>query len=150
MREAYSRLSILLEERGLTIEALASRLRADHDLASTATLRQLADPDRPLAALDLRVAEAICAALAIELGDLVIFLEPLRARLHLLPEGLRERLNELMDRHSEKSLRGAELAELQRLVAAVEENDLYNAQRLVEHRQRLRAGRTTREADAAD
>jgi DNA-binding Xre family transcriptional regulator len=150
MREAYSRLSVLLEERGLSVDDLASRLRTACDLASSATLRQLADPDRPLSALDLRVAGAICHSLAIELNDLIAFLEPLRPQLQLLSVGQQARLDDLMDRHSEKNLHGKELAELQRLVAEVEQNDLYNAQRLVEHRARLRAGRTARESDAAD
>src|SRR5207245_1606331 len=75
MQEAYSRLQYLLEERGLTRAELQRRIADRERTLNVKTLYRLADPDRPLERIDLRTAGAVCRALGVTLGDLVVFAE---------------------------------------------------------------------------
>ncbi len=142
MREAYSRLSFLLDERGMTRADLQRRLRVQGDSVDAKALNRLANPDRPIKQVDTRIVDAICRALGIELGDLLAFTEPLAMQLKKLPDDKQRRLDELMDRHTEEELRGRDLAELQQLVDEVGRIGIFNAERMLEHRQQVREARS--------
>ena len=150
MREAYSRLSFLLEERGLTRADLQRRLRTQGDSVDAKALNRLADPDRPIRQVDTRIVDAICRALDIELGDLLAFTEPLTMQLKKLPDDRQRRLDELIDRHSEEELRGRELAERQHLVDEVGRIGIFNAERMLEHRRQVQEAVAARRHTAAD
>lgn len=150
LREAYSRLPFLLEERGLTADELRARLAEEGERVGPQTLTRLLDSDRPVRSLELRAADALCRVLDSELSELLAFITPLTAHLRRLPRGKQRRLDALMARHTEEGLTGADLAELTRLVDAVDEIGLFNTQRLVEHRARVRAGGEARGHSAAD
>lgn len=148
MYEAYSRLRFLLEERSLSTPELHRRLQAQDERVNTKTLYRLADPDRPLDRVDLRVVGAICRIMGVGLGDLIVFAEPAGAALQTLPEPRQRRLDELMDRHNDGGLDDDQLEELRGLVAEAEEIARSNARRLAEHRHRLRRASAGRQAAA--
>src|SRR4051812_12958778 len=58
MMEAYSGLKFLLEERSLTPAELQRRIAAGGQPLPLKALHRLADPDRPLERLDMRVVGA--------------------------------------------------------------------------------------------
>lgn len=149
-RELYSGLAFLLEGRGLTPADLLGRIRALGEAVDARTLQRLLDPDRPIRQVDSRVAELVCRALGVELGDFLVFAAPLAARLTTLPPAERRRLDALLNRHGEVELRGRDLLELRRLVDAEGEIGLQNARRMLEHRERVREGVATRRHSAAD
>ena len=150
MRAAYSRLAFLLEERGLTPAELRQRVEAQGDAVDVKTLNRLADPDRPIKHVETRIADAICRALEVEVGDLLVFTEPLAPTLQTLPAAEQRRLDELMERHSEGRLDARGQEELQSLVEEVGRIGLANAQRLVEHRRRVRDAAERHRHTAAD
>jgi DNA-binding Xre family transcriptional regulator len=104
--EAYSRLSLLLEERGMTQADLRQRVATEERPPGLRSLARLADPDRPLERIDLRVAGAVCRALGIGLGDLIAFAEPGSGSMRTLPAEEQRRLDELMERHGEGAVIG--------------------------------------------
>ena len=138
MVEAYSRLKFLLEERSLSRAELRRRVTAQERAFNVKTLYRLADPDRPIERVDLRIVGAICRLLGVGLGDLIVFAEPARTALRTLPESKQQRLDALMERHNEGRLAATELEELRALVEEAEEIARSNARRLAEHRRRLR------------
>ncbi len=138
MPAAYSRLRFLLEERGLTRAELRRRMAASRPALNGAALSRLLNPDRLLAPEDIEVAGFICHALGVELDDLVVFVEPSPALLQTLPKRQQQRLNELMDRHNEGQLNDEELDALRTLVAEADAIARGNAERLVQHRRRLK------------
>ena len=95
------------------------------------------DPDRPLERINLRVVGAVCRALSIGLGDLIVFTDGHTPPVQALPEMEQRRLDELMERHGEGALSSGELEALQALVAKAESIARGNAQRLAEHRRWL-------------
>lgn len=101
MREAYSRLAFLLEERELTRAALWQRVREQGDSIDMKTLTRLAYPDRPVKLLDTRVADAICRALVIDMGDLLVFVDAAPFRLATLSAERQQRLDALLERNAE-------------------------------------------------
>lgn len=138
MLEAYSRLRFLLEQQSLTQAELQRRLAEQERAFNVKTLYRLADPDRPLERVDLRVVGAICRILGIGLGDLIVFAEPSGSALRSLPDDKQRRLDELMERHNDGQVTEDTLDELRALVAEAEEIARSNARRLAEHRRRLR------------
>jgi hypothetical protein len=114
------------------------------------TVYRLVDPDRPVRQVETRVADAVCRALDIEMGELLVFAEPLALVLQTLPEAKQRRLDELMGRHSEGELDVHEREELRRLVEETEQIGLTNAQRLIEHRRQVREASNGRRHPAAD
>ena len=150
MRDAYSRLSFILAERGLTIAALRERLRAQGDPLDGKTLARLADPDRPIKQVETRVADALCRALAIDLADLIAFAPPLAPRLRDLTPAQQARLEALLALHTEGQLPPGDLPELETLVAEADANELHNLRLLVAHRERLRAATADQRHSAAD
>lgn len=149
-RELYSGLRFLIEERGLTIADLARRVAAQGEPVDARTLRRLADPDRSLKLVDTRVLDAVCRALGIGIGDLLVFAPTLGADLRRLPEEQQRRLHALMDAHSEGELAPDQRLELEALVAEADDLDFTNARRLVEHRELVRASVRPRSHSAAD
>jgi DNA-binding Xre family transcriptional regulator len=150
MREAYSRLNFLLEERQLNPAELRRRIVTQGDAVDVKTIGRLLDPDRPIKLIETRVADAVCRALGIQIGDLLAFVEPLAPQLASLSAEKQRRLHELMDRHTEEELAGPERAELAALVVQQGEIGLLNAQRILAHRERVRERRSARQHSAAD
>lgn len=149
-REMYSGLRFLLEERGIAVIDLTRRVTALGEAIDARTLQRLADPDRPLRQIDARILDAICRALGIELGDLLVFASSVGEYLQRLPEERQHRLDTLMDAHSDGDLAPGELRELEALVAEADDLDFANARRLVEHRERIGARVRSRVHSAAD
>ncbi len=133
---AYSRLKFFLDERSLTRAEFRRRLATQDSTFNVKTLYRLADPDRPLERIDLRVVGAICRILDVNLGDLIVFAE--RTTVETLAEPKQRRLDELMERHNEGQLCNPELQELGSLVDEAEQVALSNARRLAQHRRRIR------------
>ena len=150
MREAFSRLSFLLEERGLTSADLVRQIRVQGDSVDPKTIQRLVDPDRPVRQVETRVADAICRALDIEMGELLVFAEPLAPALQTLPEAKQRRLDELMGRHAAGQLDPHDLEELRRLVEEAEQVSLAYARLLIEHRRQVREASNGRRHPAAD
>lgn len=149
-RELYSGLRFLIEDRGFTVAGLARRIAAVGEAVDARTLRRLADPDRPLKQIDTRVLDAVCRALGLDLGDFLVFAPTFEADLRRLPEGQQRRLEALLHRHAEGELPPGERRELERLVAEADDLDFANTRRLVEHRERVRAGVRSSAHSAAD
>ena len=126
----------------MTRSELRRRILALGDSNGPKTLARLADPDRPIRQVETRVADAICRALGTELGDLFVVADPLAAGLTKLSDEKQHRLDELMDRHGDEEVRGRELAELQQLVDEVGRIGIFNAERMLEHRQQVREAST--------
>jgi DNA-binding Xre family transcriptional regulator len=135
---AYSRLRFLLAERGLSQAELHRQVAGPADGVNIKTLHRLGNPDVPLRRVDLRVLAAICRALGVGLGDLIVLADSGQAIVERLPEAKQRRLDELMARHNDGALDQHELAELQSLVDEAEKMTLANARRLLEHRRQLR------------
>ncbi len=146
MLQAYSRLKFLLDERALTQAELQRRITAEERAPNVKTLYRLADPDRPLGRVDLRVVGAVCRVLGVGLGDLIVFAPPDRSTIQTLPEGEQRRLDELMDRHNKGELTSGELEQLRDLVTEAERIARSNARRLAEHRRQLRGPASTQRA----
>lgn len=147
---SYSRLAFLLQERGLTADELYRHVRDLHEPIDLRTIQRLADPDRPLRHVDMRIMDALCRALEVEIGELLVFAPALAVTLRRLPEDRLRRLSALMDAHADRELDPGELRELETLVAEADEIDFANAQRLVEHRDRVREAGQSRAPSAAD
>lgn len=150
VRELYSGLRFLLEERGWTVGDLAGRIRALGEAVDTRTLHRLGDPDRPLKQVDARVVSILCAALEVEVGALLVVLPPGSALLEYLPQRDQERLDDLLDRNREGELRDGEHGELGVLVERACQQSVRNAERLVAHRQHLRDAVLAHRQSAAD
>jgi DNA-binding Xre family transcriptional regulator len=149
-RELYSSLHFHLEEHHLTVVDLAQRIALTGETVDIRTLQRLADPDRPLRQIDTRVLDAVCRALGIEIGALLVFAPAPGPDLQRLPAERQQRLDQLMDAHTEGALSPGELRELEALVAEANDLDFANTQRLVEHREGLRARSRARVHSAAD
>lgn len=150
MREAYSRLAFLLEERELTRAALWQRVREQGDSIDMKTLTRLADSDRPVKLLDTRVADAICRALVIDMGDLLVFVDAAPLRLTTLSAERQQRLDALLERNAEGRIAPDEREELRALDDETGRLGLTNAQTLAEHRRRVRDAGAARRHTAAD
>ena len=138
MSVAYSRLKLLLDERSLSQADLRRRVAEEERAFNVKTLYRLADPDRPLERVDLRVVGAVCRALGVGIGDLIVFAEQDTTTLRELPESKQRRLDELMLGHNEGRLAGDELEELRALLSEAEGIARSNARRLAGHRRHLR------------
>ncbi len=149
-RELYSGLRFLIEERGITIADLARRVASQGEAVDVRTLRRLANPDRPLKLVDTRVLDAVCRALGVDIGELLVFVPTLGANLRHLPEARQRRLSALLDAHADGELAPDERRELETLVAEADDLDFANTGRLVEHRDLVRAGIRPRAHSAAD
>jgi len=149
-RELYSGLRFLIEERGLTVADLARRVAAQGETVDARTLRRLADPDRPLKLVDTRVLDAVCRALGIDIGELLVFAPILGDELRRLPDERLRRLDALLDAHAEGELAPDERPELEALVAEADDLDFANTRRLVEHRELVRASIRPHAHSAAD
>lgn len=150
MREAYSRLAFLLEERDLTRAGLWQRVREQGDSIDMKTLNRLADPDRPVKLLDTRVAGAVCRALGVDMSELLVFVDAPPPRLATLAADRQQRLDALLERNAEGQIAPEEYEELRALVEESSLLGLTNAQTLVEHRRRVRDAGTARRHTAAD
>ncbi|HEX5502196.1 MAG TPA: helix-turn-helix transcriptional regulator [Thermomicrobiales bacterium] len=150
MREAYSRLAFLLEERDSTRAALWQRVREQGDSIDMKTLNRLADPDRPVKLLDTRVAGAICRALGVDMSELLVFVDSPPPHLATLPTERQQRLDALLERNAEGRIATGEHEELRALVEETGRLSLTNAQTLTEHRRRVRDASASRRHTAAD
>lgn len=148
--ELYSGLRFLLDDRGLTVADLARHVMELGATVDVRTLQRLSDPDRPIKQVDARVVALICEALGVDLGGLLAVMPPHSARLDRLSDEAQDRLDDLLDRQREEQLRDGEFSELRSLVEHVGQQSVRNAQRLVEHRQRLRDAILSHQQSAAD
>jgi hypothetical protein len=146
----YSGLRFLLDERGLTAVALARRIAELGAAVDARTLQRLSDPDRPIKQVDARVVALLCDALHIEIGGLLAVMPPHSARLDQLSDEEQARLDDLLDQQRDGALRDGEFGELHALVERAGQQSVRNAQRLVEHRQRLRDAVLAHHQSAAD
>lgn len=137
MQEAFSRLKILLTERGMSAADLVRKIAQQGDRVNAKSVYRLADPEEPLEKVDMRVVSAVCQALSVSLGDILTFEEP--TIIEELGQTKQVRMDELMARHNadEKSLKPAELQELRQLIEEAEEIAKGNARRLANRRRRL-------------
>lgn len=137
MQEAFSRLKILLTERGMSAADLVRKIAQQGDRVNAKSVYRLADPEEPLEKVDMRVVSAVCQALSVALGDILTFEEP--TIIEEIGQAKQVRMDELMARHNadEKSLKPAELQELRQLIEEAEEIAKGNARRLANRRRRL-------------
>ena len=137
MQEAFSRLKILLTERGMSAADLVRKIALQGDRVNAKSVYRLADPEEPLEKVDMRVVGAVCQALSVGVGDILTFDEP--TIIEELAPGKQARMDALMAQHNsdEKSLTQAELKELRELIDVAEEIARGNARRLANRRRRL-------------
>lgn len=109
-----------------------------------------ADPDRPIERVDARVVGLLCDALQVAIGGLLAVMPPHSAELDHPSEAEQEQLDDLLDRQREGALRNGEYDELRALVGRASQQAARNAQRLVEHRRRLRDAVLAHRQSAAD
>jgi hypothetical protein len=136
MVQAFSLLKRVLNEQNLTVPELHRRLRQQGQRINLKSLYRLNNDRQPLQRLDLRVAGAICQAVALPLSELITFEAP-RKKLRRLTSEKQKRLDTLMAGSNEGRLTNAEKQELRALVREAEEIMLDNARRLAEQRQQL-------------
>jgi hypothetical protein len=148
--ELYSGLRFLLEERSLSLEALIHRIVGLGGSIDSRTLQRLADPGRPIKQVDARVVVLLCDALHVEIGGLLAVMPPNSAQLDWLSGEDQERLDDLLDRQHNGSLSASEHDELRMLVERAGQQSVRNAQRLAEHRRRLRNTILAHQQSAAD
>lgn len=134
---AWSTLRMLLAEKGLTVADLHERLKADFPV-NIKSLYRLTGPG-PVQKLDLKIVRAICAALKVEIGELIRFEKPKFELMRLDPASQAE-LDKLMDKNNEGRLTEEEQARFNALLEKVQRITLYNSKLLVDQK-RLRESR---------
>jgi hypothetical protein len=139
MLHAYSRLKRVLQEQNVTVAELHRRLREQGLRTNLKSLYRLSNAEQPLKRLDLRVAGAICEALALPLSELIAF-ETGKEKLRRLSAAKQKRLDQQMAKNNnDGTLTGTEQQELRALVQEAEEIMRHNARRLAQQRQPLAA-----------
>jgi Cro/C1-type HTH DNA-binding domain len=133
MVQAFSQLKRVLDERGMSVPELHSRLEKQGLSVNLKSLYRLVKEDQPLERLNLRVAGLICQVCGVPLSGLIAF-EIEDAQLRRLSAAKQLRLDELMDANNEGRLTPAQRKELQGLVRETEEISLHNARRLASRR----------------
>lgn len=134
---AWSTLRMLLAEKGLTVADLHEMLKADFPV-NIKSLYRLTGTG-PVQKLDLKIVRAICAALKVEIGELIRFEKPKFELMRLDPASQAE-LDELMDKNNEGRLTEEEQARFNALLEKVQRITLYNSKLLVDQK-RLRESR---------
>jgi DNA-binding Xre family transcriptional regulator len=94
---------------------------------------------RPVQKIDLEIVRAICAALKVEIGDLIRFEKPKFELMRLDPASQAE-LDELMDKSNEGRLTEEEQVRFNALLERVQRITLHNSKLLVDQK-RLRESR---------
>jgi hypothetical protein len=137
MHEAFSRLKVILDEKGLSAADVVRRIAEQGDRINPKSVYRLVDPEEPLEKVDMRVIGAVCQALSIGIGDVLTFDEP--TIIEEMPAASQARMDELMVRHKSGShpLSEPEIADLRRLVDEAEAVARGNARRLANRRRRL-------------
>lgn len=128
---------MLLAEKGLTVADLHEMLKADFPV-NIKSLYRLTGTG-PVQKLDLKIVRAICAALKVEIGELIRFEKPKFELMRLDPASQAE-LDELMDKNNEGRLTEEEQARFNALLEKVQRITLYNSKLLVDQK-RLRESR---------
>lgn len=131
--KAYSRLGKILADRQMTVADLGRRLGRRGIRLNPKTLYRLSDPTAPIERLDMAVAAEVCEALKVDLSNLVSF-EASRPSLSKLAASRQRRLDALLERQSEGTLRDRERHELGQLVEEAERLTLRNAKLLARAR----------------
>ena len=137
-QEAYSRLKAILDAQGLTTADLVRRVQEQGDRINAKSIYRLADPEEPLEKVDMRVIGCVCSALGAGIADLLTFHEP--AVIEEFDRASQDRMDVLMARHSDrtvKSLSAGERTELESLIEEAEAVARGNARRLANRRRRL-------------
>jgi DNA-binding Xre family transcriptional regulator len=128
---------MLLAEKGLTVADLHEMLKADLPV-NIKSLYRLTGTG-PVQKLDLKIVRAICAALKVEIGELIRFEKPKFELMRLDPASQAE-LDQLMDKNNEGRLTEEEQARFNALLEKVQRITLYNSKLLVDQK-RLRESR---------
>ena len=134
---AWSTLRTLLAEKGLTVVDLHEMLQSDFPV-NIKSLYRLTGTG-PVQKIDLQIVRAICAALKVEIGDLIQFEKPKFELMHLDPAS-QEELDELMDKNNEGRLTEEEQVRFNALLERVQRITLHNSKLLVDQK-RLRESR---------
>src|SRR4051794_9428680 len=103
MRQAYSRLKQILQQRHWTLADLRKRLEEAGVRAGARSLARLSDETTPLERLDLRLAGAICAVCEVALDSLIVFTKADEGFRRLSP-AKEKRLEYLMDGNNNGTL----------------------------------------------
>lgn len=150
-QEAYSRLKTILAAQGLTTADLVRRVQDQGDRINAKSIYRLADPEEPLEKVDMRVIGCVCAALGAGIADLLTFHEP--AIMEEFDRTKQDRMDALMARHNDRTLKplsGGERSELEGLIEEAEAVARGNARRLASRRRRLLRAPGRHEAKAAE
>jgi DNA-binding Xre family transcriptional regulator len=131
---ASSNLRVVLAEKNLSVLDLHKTLQARGFSVNVKSLYRLADA-APLAKVDLRIVNAICQALELELGEL-IQLQKSTAGLQRLDAALQTRMDALLERNNEGDLTEAEREALTGLVEEAQRISLHNGRVLLEQKRR--------------
>ena len=137
-QEAYSRLKAILVAQGLTTADLVRRVQEQGDRINAKSIYRLADPEEPLEKVDMRVIGCVCAALGADIADLLTFHEP--AVIEEFDRTKQDRMDTLMARHNDRTVRAlvaSERTELEGLIEEAEAVARGNARRLANRRRRL-------------
>ena len=134
---AWSTLRTLLAEKGLTVADLHEMLQADFPV-NIKSLYRLTGTG-PVQKIDLQIVRAICAALKVEIGDLIRFEKP-KFELMRLDPASQEELDKLMDKNNEGQLTEEEQVRFNVLLERVQRITLHNSKLLVDQK-RLRESR---------
>jgi len=136
MREAYSRLKVVLEQNHQTTADLVRKIAEQGDRINPKSIYRLAVAEEPIEKVDMRVIGAICQALDIGIGDIITFEEPEIIEQFSLDK--QQRMDNLSARFAAKDpLSAEEFGELRLLVDQAEEIARGNARRLANRRRRL-------------
>jgi DNA-binding Xre family transcriptional regulator len=130
---AWSTLRMLLAEKGITVADLHERLQVDFPV-NIKSLYRLTGTG-PVQRVDLEIVRAICAALKVEIGDLIRFEKP-EFELTRLDPASQDELDQLMDKNNAGLLTGEEQERFNALLERVQRISLHNSKLLVDQKRR--------------
>jgi len=142
IKYAYSTFPDLLAELRLTVAEAHQRLVARGFKFDKKTLYRLASHE-PMQTISAPLVGAVCAEFKIGLDDLLVWSPP-TPKLHRIDEKTQARLEVLMAKNNEGTIRAAERRELAALGDKVERLSLENAKMLGRHAETQKRARSAR------
>lgn len=131
---AWSNLKVILAQKNLSVLDLHKGLQARGIAVNVKSLYRLADSG-PLWKVDMRIVNAVCQCLGLDLGDL-IQLQPPTLGLQRLDRAKQARMEALMEKNNEGTLTEEERETLTRLVGDAQLISLHNGRVLLEQKRR--------------
>jgi DNA-binding Xre family transcriptional regulator len=131
---AWSNLKVILAQKNLSVLDLHHALEARGIAVNVKGLYRLA-ASGPLWKVDMRIVNAVCQCLGLELGD-VIQLQPPALGLQRLDRAKQARMEALMEKNNEGALTEEERETLTRLVEEAQRISLHNGRVLLEQKRR--------------